>query len=282
MIRFSLRSPLVLVLLLIFAALSLWTYKYHDVDALPYDHAGSLPTLQAQKDATAGSALPKVKPESRKTRRLMPEEAYRHQDGLLYLTDIAKPGVILDNVVEHPISYLAREAKRKWEAKLARRSKTLVEAADTYRRKYKRAPPRGFDKWFQFAKDNKVILVDDYDQINRDMLPLLGLPSRPLQDRSRTMIEDKTNYYYQGSFTMHVKDGAVAQVTGGKKDHSRRKEQESLIAGFVHLLPDMNITIWIDDGPVMHVTGEKRQELEGLASLGESTWCIGVPAAALS
>lgn len=115
-----------------------------------------------------------------------------------------------------------------------------------------------------------MILIDDYDQINRDILPLLGLPSKPLQQRSQAMIEDETNYYHRGSFTLHVEEGKIAHISGGQVNHTRRNEQESLLRSFVHLLPAMNITIWVDDGPVMHVTGEKRKELEDLATAGRS------------
>lgn len=123
---------------------------------------------------------------------------------------------------------------------------------------------------FKFAKDNQVILVDDYDQIYRDMLPFLGLPSEPLKARSRDMIEDEKNYYYQGSFTLWIKDGKLAKTTGGLADHSRVREQTGLLQRFIHLLPDMNITIWAHDTSVIHLSGEKRTELEDLAKQGKT------------
>ena len=258
-----------MLLLLSLAGLSLWTFKHEPV-TLPYDRNAAA-TISVS--AATSRPLPTSRPGSSvadATRRLKPEEAFKRQDGLLYLADIARPGVIPGNQVEHPISYLITEARRKWNDKIAGQSKTLSEAVQTYRRKYGRAPPAGFDRWFRFAQDNKVVLIDDYDQINRDILPMLGLPSKPLQDRSSLMIEDTTNYYYAGSFTLHIKAGKVAQTTGGKKSHTRREEQEGLIERFVHLLPDMNVTIWIDDGPVMHLVGEKREELENLAKAGRS------------
>lgn len=47
----------------------------------------------------------------------------------------------------HPIFQLIRDAEAAWDAKLARASKTLEEAVAEYRRRYRRAPPLGFDKW---------------------------------------------------------------------------------------------------------------------------------------
>jgi len=47
----------------------------------------------------------------------------------------------------HPIHLLIREARAKWEAKVARQSRTLEEAVSEYKRRYNKKPPRGFDKW---------------------------------------------------------------------------------------------------------------------------------------
>lgn len=123
---------------------------------------------------------------------------------------------------------------------------------------------------FKFAKDSNVILVDNYDQIYRDMLPLLGLPSEPLQARSREMIDNPQNYHYGGSFTLWIKNGKISNITGGMADHTRVKEQTGLIQRFVNLLPDMNITIWAHDTSVVHLSGEKRAELEDLAKQGKT------------
>lgn len=49
--------------------------------------------------------------------------------------------------MRHPIHDLINNATREWEAKLARQSKTLVEAVREYKRRYNRNPPKGFDKW---------------------------------------------------------------------------------------------------------------------------------------
>lgn len=49
--------------------------------------------------------------------------------------------------VRHPISWLIEEAERKWEGMLARQSITLEESVKEYRRRYARAPPRGYELW---------------------------------------------------------------------------------------------------------------------------------------
>jgi hypothetical protein len=47
----------------------------------------------------------------------------------------------------HPIFELIRKAETEWEEKLARASTTLDAAVVEYKRRYKRPPPLGFDKW---------------------------------------------------------------------------------------------------------------------------------------
>lgn len=47
----------------------------------------------------------------------------------------------------HPIYDLIERAEKDWAAKVKRQSKTLDEAVTEYERRYKRAPPKGFDDW---------------------------------------------------------------------------------------------------------------------------------------
>lgn len=75
----------------------------------------------------------------------------------------------------HPILTLIKRAERQWNRKVAKQSKTLKDAVVEYRRRYSRNPPRGFDKWWAYAKANRVILTDEYDQIYRDLQPFWAL-----------------------------------------------------------------------------------------------------------
>lgn len=47
----------------------------------------------------------------------------------------------------HPIFELTSRAEKEWEAKLRAASKTFQEVVQEYKRRYKRAPPKGFDLW---------------------------------------------------------------------------------------------------------------------------------------
>jgi len=47
----------------------------------------------------------------------------------------------------HPIYELIRDAEKKWQDKLDRQSRSLEDAVEEYKRRYRRAPPKGFDVW---------------------------------------------------------------------------------------------------------------------------------------
>lgn len=118
-----------------------------------------------------------------------------------------------------------------------------------------------------------MILVDNYDQINRDILPFLGMPPSLLRTRSSTIMSDPNNNIQKGSFTLHVVNGQIASVeeggiTGGAKNSKRAHEQIELLEPFLGWLPDLNITISEQDGPAMHLSGERRLQLETLAKEG--------------
>lgn len=48
---------------------------------------------------------------------------------------------------QHPIYDMLAKGKEVWEGKLEKASTTLGQAVNEYRRRYGRAPPKGFDRW---------------------------------------------------------------------------------------------------------------------------------------
>lgn len=57
----------------------------------------------------------------------------------------------------HPIDALIVAGQQRWQAKLKRQTKTLAGAVKEYRRRYGRAPPKGFDDWYNFARTNECV-----------------------------------------------------------------------------------------------------------------------------
>lgn len=85
---------------------------------------------------------------------------------------------------EHPIPKLMADAERNFRNLLSRQSKTLEDAVKEYRRRYDRNPPRGFDEWWRFARDNGVLMIDEYDNIVEDMEPFWELTGEQLRLRA--------------------------------------------------------------------------------------------------
>lgn len=86
--------------------------------------------------------------------------------------------------IDHPIPRLMLAAHRKHKGMLARQSGTLEEAVKEYERRYGRAPPRGFDEWFAFAKQNGVKIIDEYDGMVKDLEPFWSLEGKEMRRRA--------------------------------------------------------------------------------------------------
>ncbi|THH09010.1 hypothetical protein EW145_g2318 [Phellinidium pouzarii] len=84
---------------------------------------------------------------------------------------------------KHPIPKLMAEAEDKFRGLLSRQSKTLEQAVAEYKKRYGRNPPKGFDHWFKFVKDNNIKMVDEYNAINEDLSPFMELSGEELRRR---------------------------------------------------------------------------------------------------
>lgn len=108
----------------------------------------------------------------------------------------------------HPIFQLIRDAEAAWEAKRARASTTLDEAVQEYRRRYRRAPPLGFDQWcvwprwwcssfdqripgrWDYVVQHRVQLPDEYDEIYDDLEHFWGIDPAELA-RTQAALENQ-------------------------------------------------------------------------------------------
>ncbi|THU98640.1 hypothetical protein K435DRAFT_818824 [Dendrothele bispora CBS 962.96] len=97
----------------------------------------------------------------------------------------------------HPIFEMMEHAERDWNNKLAKASTTLEQAVTEYRRRYKRDPPKGFDKWWAYVERHQVLLPDEYDMIYEDLEPFWGLDPMDLQ-QIHDELESKVDSYTLG------------------------------------------------------------------------------------
>ena len=85
----------------------------------------------------------------------------------------------------HPIDALMQVADRTFDDLMKKESHDLNTAAAEYRKRRGRHPPPGFDKWYEFARQNGAVMVEDFfDQIYHDLGPFWGLPPATLRKES--------------------------------------------------------------------------------------------------
>ncbi|KAJ7467882.1 glycosyl transferase family 90-domain-containing protein [Mycena galericulata] len=130
----------------------------------------------------------------------------------------------------------------------AQQSKTLSQARARYSLKTSRQPPRNFDHWFHFARENEC-LIDEYDQIHRDFAPFYqlakedpGFFQKKIDRGSAKMLEDP-----KGMTTIKIKDGEVHMP--GYQGTSYFGDWPRMLGRFAQYLPDMDFILNGRDEP---------------------------------
>ncbi|ODO05163.1 hypothetical protein L198_01851 [Cryptococcus wingfieldii CBS 7118] len=171
----------------------------------------------------------------------------------------------------HPIPLLLDLGEKRWEELLSRQSRTLEEAVREYMRRYGRRPPRGFDKWWDFAMRHNLVLPDEYDRINLDLAPFLALPEEEMK-RRRGLVDNMSE-----TFTLVIKNGSVdieIKDEGGLNwggTLPRASDTAALLRAFSEHLPDMRATFSIFDQPQIYLSWARRGSLVNLGLKGEHT-----------
>lgn len=181
-----------------------------------------------------------------------------------WLLEHAKGALLSSSVADgddaHPITRLTDEAEEAYRAKLARQSQTLQDADAEYRRRHGgRAPPRGFDKWWAFAQENGIRLVDEYDAISRDLEPFWKLSGREFRERTKQA----------GTFSaidfIKVQSGKLSAVNprGDGDTSGRSTALMAMMDKFKQELPDMDFAINARPEPRILVPHDGRPPARG-------------------
>lgn len=163
------------------------------------------------------------------------------------------------------------EGARAWDSKLKRESKTLAQAVAEYKRRYKRSPPKGFAEWFAFAQANDFQLIDEFDSLEANIQPLLGIPSKVLQERSDLLQHDASLLLQGFGFTLPIRNHAAGTPQGPMSDSSKTTQLLRLLEPILPNLPDLNLTVNGHNTPWVMIPGAKRKRLADSATLGRST-----------
>jgi len=178
----------------------------------------------------------------------------------------APPSPIASPYEPHPISILMRRARHEWDDKLARQSKDFAEAVQEYMRRYGRDPPLGFDRWYQYARDNNVQLIDEYDMIHAHVEPLRALPASELRSRARALTTGRRKPLHA---LIKVQGGAWQEPQGAAWRPAVIENWRALLGNISHLLPDLEIPVYLHDGPAISLDWEAKQGYLEAARLGE-------------
>lgn len=192
-----------------------------------------------------------------------------HPNGYLL---VQEPGTASEPLEPHPILTLIQRGEQRWQAKLANSSRTLEQCVKEYRRRYARPPPYGFEKWWKYAVDNKVIIKDEYDQIFRDLQPFFALEPRDLHHRTTVMATERPE-----SFTITIRDGKVS-VSGVEAGLKRATDLAQLMRRFAPLMEGkepVNMTFTKHDQPTVQMTWSRKQKMWDMAEMGEC-WSLSL------
>ncbi|KAJ6443584.1 capsule-associated protein CAP1 [Purpureocillium lavendulum] len=138
----------------------------------------------------------------------------------------------------HPIEQLARGAAADFEAMLERQSSNYTAAVAEYRRRYKMAPPPGFEAWYNYAASHSSVIMDEFDTIHEAVAPFLKLSGR----RVREAMQDAL-----GADDLNLWSCELIGATGDTKCHNERRTSDrhigeslsGLLGGVRGAIPDV-------------------------------------------
>ncbi|MCJ1417019.1 capsule-associated protein CAP1 [Xylographa parallela] len=142
----------------------------------------------------------------------------------------------------HPIHQLINSAEESLSGILNRQSKTLDEAVAEYKLRYKIPPPPNFDKWYYFAKEKGVQLIDEYDTVYDSLLPFWGLEPSVIRGRAREALG-----FDNALIGILLRGGEVVNKVGG--DEWQQDATVGMMQGFIQYLPDMDLCFNKHDEP---------------------------------
>lgn len=115
---------------------------------------------------------------------IIPSHLHRHLDFQLH------------HPIQHPIISLINNATRNWNTKLKSQSMHLSDAIAEYRRRNRRNPPVGYDRWWAWASKNNVKLLDEYDSLHKAIRPFFAIPPPIFKQRLNALVSDQTKWSF--------------------------------------------------------------------------------------
>ncbi|KAG9237790.1 hypothetical protein BJ875DRAFT_121298 [Amylocarpus encephaloides] len=146
----------------------------------------------------------------------------------------------------HPIEKLianADQSSHQWLSQ-ATTSKSLDQAVSEYQSRYGIPPPPKFDIWYEYATSRGSIIIDDFAQINDDLLPFWGLEPKVIREMTSHMMERP----WTDIGSVRIANGTTSIGPHMPPTHRWMVEGATfMINQFSQWLPDMDIAFNIND-----------------------------------
>ncbi|KAL9088731.1 MAG: hypothetical protein Q9165_006040 [Trypethelium subeluteriae] len=139
----------------------------------------------------------------------------------------------------------AQSLHQSW-LKKAQAAESLSDAVSQYRIRYHRPPPPMFDHWFQWAKNKRTLIMNDFDQIHEDLLPFWGMAPQDIRQQTWDLIVNPANEVAGIS----IRGGRASIASNIPSEHKRMLDGVvSMVNKFVEYLPDMDLAINVLESP---------------------------------
>jgi len=158
------------------------------------------------------------------------------------------------------IRWRIRSAHEQANVAFKTQSTSPQEAILEYKRRYRRDPPSGFSNWVQFALDHDSKVIDNFDEINRDLEPFRTAEARRWFDQLNSRKEEGANIR-----RVIVENGAMnASSSDGFWDR--------LVTPFLHALPNNSVFYinTLDEPRVLSSPGPPPDQIKFVESAGKS------------
>ncbi|KAF2661912.1 glycosyltransferase family 90 protein [Lophiostoma macrostomum CBS 122681] len=212
-----------------------WPLGYMFSLALPFALLG-LAVIQHAVVSWGGEASSRRRPISRFARVCIPASF------LLLLVSFGRYQRLL---TRHPISVLIEMGKKQhttW-ATQAHSSVTLHDAVRNYQIRYLRDPPPGFDKWYGYASSRNSVVIDDFDNIEKDLAPFWSLSPEVLRKRTAEVLVGDN-----GLGGISIRSGNAEVFANVPGTHRWMVDGTvDMIRPFAEHLPDMDIAMNLND-----------------------------------
>lgn len=166
--------------------------------------------------------------------------------------------LVNDTIVNtHPLEdliYNTRVESDRWLRQASVSSTLRVAVSEYQERNYERKPPPNFDKWYSFAKERGLVIMDHFEQIEKDIRPFWGMKPENL----RVHVARAISLPRVGVIT--ISDGAVTYNWAETPEDERvLQDAVRMIEKFSKHLPDMKIPVNLEMRPRIVATWEEIQ-----------------------